>query len=127
MKTRIVLLIIGSILLGFVGGFFTSGQVAKKRMHKIMRSQEPKAMNQRLINTIDPDEEQEKVIRSIIKKHMERIRTERKNHHSEMKSAHESMFNEIEEVLDEDQKQRLKKLKMKMIQRRPPRFPPPRE
>ncbi len=107
MKTKPVIIIIASIIIGFLIGFVTNGFITKSRIEKFVRSGTHEGFKGKYYRVIDPDEEQRKAIDPILDKYGEMIHENVVNMQKSMKDLHDAMLMEIEPYLNEDQQSRL--------------------
>lgn len=120
MKTRITIIALSSILLGFVLGFFVNGRLTHQRMERIVHQQEPDGMKVRMMKIIQPTEDQIRPIETILDEHTERVHLLRKMNREKVREAHKQMRDALHEVLTPEQEERLKQAHKRMFNRRRP-------
>lgn len=127
MRKKIITTVIFSLLVGFILGFWLSGVMARKRIHKLRKMHEPRYFKQELFETINPNPKQADLLDSLLDDHLYKARMSRLKARNDMRLQYDSLFKSMENVLDEQQKEKLRKQKRKlrMIQKRPPPPPPP--
>ncbi len=124
MKIKSVLIIIATIIIGFIFGFFTNSYVTKNRIKNFVRMGTHEGYKIKLYHIIRPDDFQREKIEPIIDEFAE------KNHElvfgfkSEMKELNIKLFKELEPYLDEGQKNRLRNV-YRRFGKHPLDFPPP--
>jgi hypothetical protein len=116
MKTKIILLVIATLLLGMVVGFSASSFMTKHRMHKMMERQRPENIEKHLLGVIEPSAEQKDSVLIIIRNHAEDMKSIRRLQVEQSKNSFQDMMKELEPLLDEEQMGRMKDLQ-KRIQR----------
>ncbi|MBE0638819.1 MAG: hypothetical protein IH598_09885 [Bacteroidales bacterium] len=107
MKTKPVLIIIATLIIGFVTGFLTNGQITKTKIDKFVKSGTHEGFKGMYYRVLQPDEEQLKVIDPILDKYGELIHENVTTMQKSMKELHQQMVNEITPYLDQEQKERL--------------------
>jgi len=68
MKTKIILIVLSSILIGFAAGFFISGRLLHKKVEQIKAQQNSRHLEERIIKDLMLTEEQKVVVLPIIQK-----------------------------------------------------------
>ncbi len=107
MKTKPVLIIITTLIIGFVIGFITNGQITKTKIDKFVKSGTHEGFKGMYYRVLQPDEEQKKSIDPILDKYGALIHENVTTMQKSMKELHQKMVIEIEPYLNEDQKLRL--------------------
>jgi len=123
MRTRITIISISAILLGFALGFFVSGRMTHHRMERIVRMQQPHGMKERMMRIIQPTDDQVEKIETILDEHTETMDVLRKKNRVQLRTAHKELRDALHEVLTEEQEERLQKAHRKMFRSHRP--PPP--
>lgn len=123
MKTRITIITISAILLGFALGFFVSGRMTHGRMEHIVKMQQPEGMKKRMMRIIQPTKDQVEKIEGILDEHTNTVDVLRKKNRAQLRSAHQELRDALHEVLTEEQELRLQKAHRKMFRSHRP--PPP--
>ena len=108
----IVIIIIGFLLGAIIVNFFVDSRMGDPR-HNFGKHFKGN-FKKRVIRVIDPDEEQLKEIEPIIDKYTERTSEITEKYYEDFSAAMDSMHNELEPILTEDQKERLSKRREKM-------------
>lgn len=117
-KTKTVLLLILTFILGSVTGAVVQGywmRQSMKRFNRHMRT--PEGFSHRFFEIIEPTDEQRIEIRKILKKHHEKMM----QYHREFPARMDSLKKELDSVLTGEQKEKLKKARW--LKRRPGRRP----
>lgn len=119
MKTRTILIIALTLIIGFIIGFFTSGRIARQRMkHFRDMMDKPKQEEMHLMKRLELTTEQEKEIRPILDTMLPAQAQLRKQHKTQMDSARTVMFNQLKPLLNDAQIK-----KVERIQRMAPMMP----
>ncbi len=120
-KRNLILTVLGTLLLGFVLGFFISGRMTYASMahkHKVMNS--PIAEKERLANRLDFTATQTQLIYPILDTLLPQQIQLFKIHRGQMDALRDSMFTAIAPLLDASQLKEVNKMK----KRRRPNGPP---
>lgn len=107
MKTKPVLIIVATLIIGFVTGFLTNGYITKSKIDKFVKSGTHEGFKGMYYRVLQPDEEQLKIIDPILDKYGALIHENVTTMQQSMKELHQKMVSEIEPYLDEEQKVRL--------------------
>jgi len=108
----IIIIIIGFLLGAIIVSFFVDNRMENPR-HNVGKHFKGN-FKKRMIRVIDPDEEQLQEIEPIIDKYTERTSEITVKYYEDFSAAMDSMHNELESILTEDQKERLSKRREKM-------------
>ena len=108
----IIIIIIGFLLGAIIVSFFIDNKMEDPR-HNVGKHFKV-SFKKRMIRVIDPDEEQLKEIEPIIDKYTERTSEITDKYIEDFSATMDSMHNELEPILTEDQKERLSKRREKM-------------
>lgn len=108
----IVLTIFG---LGFGSGFLVSGRLTKSSIEAVKERESPVGFKNDLYKYLKPDESQKKIIDSIVADYIPKIKEERAISRLYQKHLRDSMFTEIQSLLDTKQKKSLKKFEREKI------------
>jgi hypothetical protein len=129
MKTKPVLIIVATLIIGFVIGFITNGQITKTKIDKFVKSGTHEGFKGKYYRVLQPDEDQMKSIDPILDKYGSLIHENVTTMQQSMKELHQKMVTEIEPYLTEEQKVRLeesiKRFERGEKMRRGKRGPPP--
>jgi len=104
-KSKPILVIAGTLLIGFVLGFFVSGYITSHKIKTFMRWTDKEEFVNRIYERIDATDKQKKQLYPILQKYSEKS-TECFNKH---KIIIDSMSTELEPYLSSEQKQKLEK------------------
>lgn len=119
MKTKTILIIALTLIIGFIIGFFTSGRIARQRMkHFRDMMDKPKQETLHLMRRLDLTSDQENQIRPILDSMLPIQAQLRKEHKTQMDSARAIMFNQLKPLLNDAQIK-----KVERIQRMAPMTP----
>ena len=108
----VVIIIIGILLGAIIVNFFVDNRMGDPR-HNVGKHFKGN-FKKRVIRVIDPDEEQLQEIEPIIDKYTERTSELTEKYYEDFSATMDSMHNELEPILTEDQKERLLKRREKM-------------
>ena len=114
-------------LLGALAGAFGTGYYIKEHMEEFLEGGPPKEkIMQKLTRDLDLTPEQQKKIEPILEETHEKFSALRRKSLPDMKKIREDSFALIRNILNEDQRKKLKDLEDRLNKHRPPRdFPPP--
>lgn len=119
MNTKQTLLLIAVLITGFLAGFLIAGRMARHRIHHMIERHQPQSMPHRMMEIIEPDENQRDDVERILEKYADTLRQLRRTHRQDLKSVHLSLQKELRPVLSEKQFRRLEHAQKRMM--RPPR------
>ncbi len=123
MKTKILLLVVLSIIIGFLLGFFTSGIVLKKRVEYLKEERKPGNLEDRILRTIKATSEQEKEIRPILEEFASNEEERRRTQRKKSKKRLNELIDLLEPHLENDQKKKLQR-RINRLKRKKKRFRP---
>ena len=108
----VIIIIIGFLLGAIIVNFFIDSRMEDPRQNvgKHFKGN----FKKRVIRVIDPDEVQLKEIEPIIDKYTERTSEITEKYYEDFSATMDSMHNELDPILTEDQKERLSKRREKM-------------
>jgi hypothetical protein len=126
MKRKVILTVGLSILLGFLLGFLVSGVLTRNRLDRIRRMHHPEVFREELFKTLQPNEQQAEKMDSLLIEHLSKARHSRLAARRDMRRHYDSLYQSMDELLDEGQRKKLKRARkiFKMREKHPP--PPPR-
>lgn len=131
MKAKTTIILLFTLLIGIMLGVFLDRTVMRFRFQKrISEARQARGINRLLEDLIRPDESQYKVVRDILEKYSKRLHAHREKSFREMDIVMDSLRAELDQILTDEQKARLKKDMERMKGRRergpgPPMPPPP--
>ncbi|OQX72462.1 MAG: hypothetical protein B6D64_15085 [Bacteroidetes bacterium 4484_276] len=108
MKFKSILIIVATLVIGFIIGFLTNGQLTKSRIQSFVKMGTSEGFKTKLYHVINPDESQQKAIEPILEKYAEKIHESVVNSRGEMKSINDEMIEELKPFLTDDQIFRIK-------------------
>lgn len=119
MKTRAIIIIILTFVIGGGVGFFVAGRVAKHKINHIRTlSRDHKAERGHLLDKLELEGDQREQIGEILDQHILDRRDLMHMHHQQMDSIRRSMFEEIKPLLNEEQSQILDQMDRRMQRHR---------
>ena len=107
MKTKSILIIAATLLIGFALGFLTNGLLTKQRISKFVDRGGYQGFKMRAMEIIRPEQSQIKDIEPILEKYAQKVQESIAESKYEMKNIHDEMIQELEPYLDDQQIQRL--------------------
>ena len=117
MRTRAILTILISLIIGFVLGFITEGQLVKSERNKWRRTSYSQIFENRILHILEPSESQKEQIVPIIKSYAQKMMELRRITGDKFEELRNQMNSELKQNLTEEQFQRL----IKPRERRPDR------
>lgn len=114
MKTKSILILIATLIIGFVIGFLTNGHLTKRKIQSFVNMGTSAGFKERLYHIIKPDEMQRNEIDPILEKYAVKIHESVVGSHDEMKNINDEMMEELEPFLNEDQVMRMREIHEKM-------------
>ena len=124
-KVKTALIIIMTLVIGIFIGALLNRVLLQHRIRKAFMMQTPGFITALYEGVIEPESEQGKLIREILKKHARRMSEIRKNFRKDLQSEFESLRKELDPLLTTEQKRRLRN-RLPRPWRRLRRFPPHR-
>lgn len=106
-KSKTTFIILGTLIIGMVIGALSSGMWRQKRIEKFGRMRPQQQFIESIENIIKPDEAQRKAIEKVLEKRFEHIAQIRERHEQEMMAAFDSLKQELNSLLTEEQQKRL--------------------
>ena len=131
MKSKTWIILIFTLLIGIVLGVFLDRTVMKFRFQKRFKEvRQPRGITRMLEDLIQPDETQYKAVKDILEKYSKRLHDQREKSFQQMDVVMDSLRAELDQILTDEQKARLKQDMERMKQRRergpkPGEMPPP--
>ena len=130
MKLKTTLIILFTLLIGIILGMLIDRTIMRFRFQKkFAEARQARGITRLLENLIRPDESQYEAVKDILEKYSKRLHDHREKSFQEMNVVIDSMRAELDQILTDAQKARLKKdmERMKRMRgRRPgPPMPPP--
>lgn len=113
-KTKSILAIIGTLLIGFVLGFLVSGRLTHQRIKKMVENRGGKGFQNELLHAIEPTTEQEAIIKPILASFAERMDSMHTRHEAELKENFSLLEISLQPYLQAEQIIRLQKRMQRM-------------
>lgn len=107
MKTKAILTILISLLVGFILGFLTEGQIVKNNRNKLRRISYSQMFENRVLQKINPTEVQKEQILPVIKSYSQKMSEFRKITSQKLDSLRTEMNNELKQHITDEQYARL--------------------
>jgi len=108
-KTKAVLILISTLVLGIIIGVLGSRYIVEKRIGRMAGMRYQEGFIEVFITLIDPAEDQEQAVRAVLKKHHDRFLKIMESRMGEIRTSMDSVYSELTGVLTEDQLQGLAK------------------
>lgn len=107
MKTKSILIIAATLLIGFMLGFLTNGLLTKQRISMFVDRGGYQGFQMRTMEIIRPDQSQIKDIEPILEKYAQKVQESIAESKYEMKTIHDNMIRDLEPYLNSEQIGRL--------------------
>jgi hypothetical protein len=111
MKTQIILIIIGSLLLGLVIGVLATGRFTQHKVEQIKEMGTPDGIHKRLFHMIDPTDAQHDSIKPILREFARKSDELRRQHWQEHRILFNEMLEQLTPLLTNEQLERLENFK----------------
>ena len=109
MKSKSILIIVATLIIGFVIGFLTNGQLTKSRIQSFVKMGTCDGFKAKLYHVIRPDKSQHEAIDPILEKYAVKIHESVVKSRGGMKNINDEMIKELKPFLTDDQIFRIKK------------------
>lgn len=129
MKAKTTIILLFTLLIGIILGVFLDRTIMRFRFQKKFdEARQARGITRMLENLIQPDESQYEAVKEILEKYSKRLHDQREKSFQEMDVVMDSLRIELDQILTDEQKARLKKdmERMKGMRERGPMPPPPR-
>jgi len=123
MNLKSTAIIILTLLIGFVLGALSTGRFVESQVHHLQQLRESPMRD--IIGTIEPDEEQMKILEPSIEKYQSEILAINQEHRLLIRSTVDSMLHEIDTLLNETQREKIAKRRQQIKDREKKGLPPP--
>ena len=125
MKVKTTLIILFTLLIGIILGMLIDRTIMRFRFQKkFAEARQARGITRLLENLIRPDESQYEAVKDILEKYSKRLHDHREKSFQEMNVFIDSMRAELDQILTDEQKARIKK-DMERIERMRGRRPGP--
>lgn len=130
MKTKPVLIIIATLIIGFMLGFLTNGHFTQQKIHRFVKQGTHDGFKERLYHIIKPDEQQLLQIDTIVDRFALKIHSSIVSSRKEIDSLNHQLEQGLQPYLHPDQLERLSNIHQRMRDgkkdmRKGPPLPPP--
>lgn len=119
MNLKALLIFLTIFILGFGSGFLVSGRLTKNSIEAVKERESPVGFKKDLYKYLNPDERQKQIIDSIVADYIPKIKEERAISRMYQKNLRDSMFVQIQSLLDTKQKKNLKKFEEEKLIKKP--------
>ena len=107
MKTKSILIIIATLIIGFTIGFLTNGQLTRYKFNRFVKQGSYDAFKFRMMDVVMPDIDQAKDIEPILDKYAQNASETLEESKENMKKLHKELLEELKPYLNKEQLQRL--------------------
>jgi hypothetical protein len=107
-KTKTSFILMGTLIIGIIIGALFSGMLRQQRIRRIEGMPHHERFIKSMERILQPDEEQKQLIHQVLKMRFERVAELRDEYQSKIASIFDSIHQDIDTVLTEEQKVRLK-------------------
>lgn len=113
MKLRSVIIIIATLLLGFVMGMLTSAQIRYHKLKPVRIFFTEDRFREAIYSTINPDEDQKEKLEVVIKKYSRISREMQINYRKALEDFSSDLWKEMSPLLTSEQKEKLEEMERK--------------
>ncbi len=117
-KTKSILLILATLVIGFVIGFLVSGRLTHQRIRKMVEIRKSKGFQKELVQVIQPTEAQAPLVNPILESFGTRLDSMHMRHRAEMQENMALLELSLEPLLQPAQMVKLKRRLKRMEGRR---------
>lgn len=117
-NTKVVLTVVGLLLLGFLGGFFTHRQMTVQQVQSVREMTQPYGFQRHLLEYLEPTAEQREQLTPIIEEYAHKLGDHIKRHHQERRALVEAMHQQIKPLLTAEQSEKLEHFSNRFRERR---------
>ncbi len=110
MKARSVIIIIATLLLGFVMGMLTSAQIRYHKLKPVRLFFSEDRFREAIYNTINPDENQKEKLEVVIKKYARLSRDIQLNYRKELEDFSSDLWKEMQPLLTPEQRDKFEEM-----------------
>lgn len=110
MKTKSILIVFATLIIGFAIGFLVSGQLARQRFEKFVSQDHSDAFKFRMMDVIDPDDKQVIEIEPILDEYGEKMHRNMEKSKFDINGLHNSLIQELKPYLDAQQIERIESI-----------------
>ncbi len=107
MKNRPVIIIIATLIIGFVIGFLVNGYITRQKFQSFVNQDHQIALKFRMMDIIRPDADQSKEIGPILDEYAQQVHKSMMQSRTEIQSLHEKLIGDLEPYLNPQQMERL--------------------
>ncbi len=131
MKAKTTLILLFTLLIGILLGVFLDRTIMRFRFQKrFTEVRQPRGITRMFENLIRPDESQYQAVKDILEKYSKKLHDQREKSFQQMDVVMDSLRAELDQVLTDEQKARLRNEMERMKHRRerrpsPGEMPPP--
>ncbi|MCC6721556.1 MAG: hypothetical protein IT243_05095 [Bacteroidia bacterium] len=115
MKINSLLLFLLIFGIGFGAGFIISGRITNKKISEVKHRQTPAGFKEEIYKYIKPKDNQKKYLDSVIAEYLPKLKKENEIRIEYQKKIRDSLFADIQSLLDKKQKSKFKKYEESII------------
>ncbi|MFH1312491.1 MAG: hypothetical protein ABIJ00_04620 [Candidatus Eisenbacteria bacterium] len=126
-RSQTTLIVVATLVIGILIGLFLAGPVLHRHLRPPFPGGRPDGFASAIEMLIDPEPDQVEAVRSILAEHSERFSDISSEFRSEISAVMDSMRNDLDPILTDEQKERLdnrhehlRRMRDHMKPRRPP-------
>jgi hypothetical protein len=108
-KFKVILVVLGLLLVGFVGGFLTNRYLVEQKVHHFRQLKRGQNFGDLFLEKITATEEQQAELRPVLKTFGDRFHALGKEHQQARIALTDSLFTTMEPLLTDDQQERSQK------------------
>lgn len=113
MKARSVIVIIATLLMGFVLGMLTSAQIRYHKLKPVRFFFTEERFREAIYSAINPDDNQKEKLEVVIRKYSRLSREMQNNYRKALEDFTEDLWKEISPILTSEQKEKLEEMDRK--------------
>ena len=123
-KFKIILVVAGLLLTGFVAGFLTNRQLVRNHIHRVRQWDREEQFGDRILQRVEATPEQREALRPVLERYGEKYHELTLDQRQTRKAFFDSLHLEMSPYLDSLQQEKLERVR-RYIQRGPVRRPGP--
>jgi type VI protein secretion system component VasK len=121
-KLKIILVVAGLLVTGFVAGFLTNRQLVKNHIHRVRQWDREEQFGDRILQRVEATTEQREALRPLLENYGEKYHQLTQDQRQTRKAFFDSLHQEMSPYLDSLQQEKLERVRG-YIQRGPVRRP----
>lgn len=113
MNKKSILIIIATLLLGFVLGMLTSARIRYQKLKPVTFFFSEERFREGIYHAIDPDDEQKEKLENVIRKYARSNRDMQIAFRKQFEDLTRNLWNEMEPILTQEQKEKLQEMEQR--------------